>query len=39
VTVARQLLRDYTAAEGLWPSAHIPTRRAQALAALLGSDR
>ena len=30
VTIARQVLRDYKAVEGLWPSAHIPTRRAAA---------
>jgi acyl-CoA dehydrogenase len=35
VTVARQLLRSYRAAEGMWPSAHIPTRRDAARAALL----
>jgi acyl-CoA dehydrogenase len=35
-TVARQVLRDYTAAPGMWPSEHIPTRRAEAEAALLG---
>jgi acyl-CoA dehydrogenase len=34
VTVARQLLRGYQPAEGLWPSAHLPTRRAEARAAL-----
>ncbi|MEA2684252.1 MAG: acyl-CoA dehydrogenase [Chloroflexota bacterium] len=27
VTVARQVLKDYTPAEGPWPSDHIPTRR------------
>jgi acyl-CoA dehydrogenase len=32
ITVARQLLRDYKPAEGLWPSAHIPTRRDEARA-------
>ncbi|WP_299950653.1 acyl-CoA dehydrogenase family protein [uncultured Modestobacter sp.] len=37
VTVARQLLRGYAPSEGLWPSAHIPTRRAQAQAELFGS--
>jgi acyl-CoA dehydrogenase len=36
VTVARQLLRGYKPAEGLWPSAHLPTRRAEARAALFG---
>jgi acyl-CoA dehydrogenase len=30
ITVARQVLRDYKASDGLWPSAHIPTRRAAA---------
>jgi acyl-CoA dehydrogenase len=35
VTVARQLLRGYQAAEGMWPTAHIPTRRDAARAALL----
>ncbi|HEY3716213.1 MAG TPA: acyl-CoA dehydrogenase family protein [Jatrophihabitantaceae bacterium] len=35
-TVARQVLRDYTAAPGMWPSEHIPSRRAEAEAALLG---
>jgi acyl-CoA dehydrogenase len=34
VTVARQLLRDYKPVEGLWPSAHIPSRREEARAAL-----
>jgi acyl-CoA dehydrogenase len=27
VTVARQVLKDYTPAEGPWPTDHIPTRR------------
>lgn len=27
VTIAKQVLRDYKAVDGLWPSAHIPTRR------------
>jgi len=27
VTVARQVLKDYTPAEGHWPTDHIPTRR------------
>lgn len=35
VTVARQLLRGYQATDGRWPTAHIPTRRAAARAALL----
>lgn len=30
ITVARQVLRDYKGVDGLWPSAHIPTRRAAA---------
>jgi acyl-CoA dehydrogenase len=30
-TVARQVLKKYTPVEGLWPSAHIPTKRAAAL--------
>ena len=30
VTVARQVLRDYKAVDGLWPTAHLPTRRAAA---------
>jgi acyl-CoA dehydrogenase len=30
ITVARQLLRDVEPAEGLWPSGHLPTRRAAA---------
>jgi acyl-CoA dehydrogenase len=29
-TVARQVLRDYEAADGLWPSHHLPTRAAAA---------
>jgi acyl-CoA dehydrogenase len=36
-TVARLLLHDYTPAPGLWPTEHIPTRRAEAEAALLGA--
>jgi acyl-CoA dehydrogenase len=35
--VARLLLHDYTPAPGLWPTEHIPTRRAEAEAALLGA--
>jgi acyl-CoA dehydrogenase len=27
VTIARQVLRDYEAVEGLWPSQHLPSRR------------
>jgi acyl-CoA dehydrogenase len=38
VTVARQLLRGYKPAEGPWPSAHIPTRRDEARAALFGDQ-
>ncbi len=38
VTVARQLLRDYEPAQGLWPSALIPPRRARAAAELFGED-
>jgi acyl-CoA dehydrogenase len=30
VTIARQVLRDYKPADGLWPTAHLPTRRAAA---------
>ncbi len=30
VTIAKQVLRDYKAVDGLFPSAHIPTRRAAA---------
>jgi acyl-CoA dehydrogenase len=30
VTVARQLLRDYSPSDGLWPSQHIPRRLAAA---------
>jgi len=29
-TVARQVLRDYKAADGMWPSAHLPTLKAAA---------
>jgi acyl-CoA dehydrogenase len=29
-TVARLVLKDYTAPEGIWPSEHIPTRKAAA---------
>lgn len=35
MTVARQLLRSYKPSEGMWPSMHIPTRRAAAEAELL----
>ncbi|MFI0453850.1 acyl-CoA dehydrogenase family protein [Actinomadura sp. 6N118] len=27
ITVARQVLRDYEPVKGLWPTAHLPTRR------------
>ncbi|MDE3077465.1 MAG: acyl-CoA dehydrogenase, partial [Chloroflexota bacterium] len=30
VTVARQILKGYSAPEGLWPREHVPTRRAMA---------
>ena len=30
ITIAKQVLRDYKAVDGLWPSAHLPTRRAAA---------
>jgi acyl-CoA dehydrogenase len=30
VTIARQVLREYKPVDGLWPSAHIPTRREEA---------
>jgi acyl-CoA dehydrogenase len=33
-TVARQLLKDYRPAPGLWPTEHLPTRRAEARAKL-----
>ena len=29
-TVARQVLRDYVPAQGMWPSEHVPTRRVEA---------
>jgi acyl-CoA dehydrogenase len=32
ITIARQVLREYKPVDGLWPSAHIPTRRAEARA-------
>jgi acyl-CoA dehydrogenase len=31
VTVARQILKGYQPAQGMWPSEHIPTRRAAAV--------
>ncbi|HEY0398575.1 MAG TPA: acyl-CoA dehydrogenase, partial [Acidimicrobiia bacterium] len=27
ITVARQVLKDYSPVEGLWPSGHLPARR------------
>ena len=30
VTIAKQVLRDYEAVDGLFPSSHIPTRKAAA---------
>jgi acyl-CoA dehydrogenase len=30
ITVARQVLRDHKSTDGLFPSAHIPTRKAAA---------
>jgi acyl-CoA dehydrogenase len=35
-TVAKQVLRGYKAADGLWPSEYIPARKAAAAAELLG---
>jgi len=32
VTVARHVLSEYTPAEGLFPTAHLPTRRDEVLA-------
>jgi acyl-CoA dehydrogenase len=32
ITLATQLLKDYKPVEGLWPSAHLPTRREEARA-------
>jgi acyl-CoA dehydrogenase len=34
VTIARQVLKSYKAVDGLWPSEHLPTRRAAAYAKL-----
>jgi acyl-CoA dehydrogenase len=34
VTIARQVLKSYKAVDGLWPSEHLPTRRAAAAAKL-----
>jgi acyl-CoA dehydrogenase len=36
-TVAKQLLRQYKPVDGLWPSEHVPTRRAAAERELLGT--
>jgi acyl-CoA dehydrogenase len=30
VTVARQVLKDYAPVDGIWPTSHLPTRRAMA---------
>ena len=30
VTIARQILKGYSASDGLWPSEHLPERRAEA---------
>jgi len=30
ITIARQVLRDYKPADGLWPTEHLPTKRAAA---------
>ena len=35
-TVAKQVLRGYKPADGLWPSEYLPARRAEAAAELLG---
>jgi len=32
ITLATQLLKEYKPSDGMWPSAHIPTRRAEARA-------
>jgi acyl-CoA dehydrogenase len=32
ITVARQVLKDYKAVDGLWPSGHLPARREAARA-------
>ena len=34
ITLARQVLRQYSAVDSLFPSAHIPTRRAEAMSKL-----
>ena len=41
ITLAKQVLRDYKASDGLFPSAHLPTRKAAArerFAELLESE-
>ncbi len=45
ITLARQVLKQHSAHEGLWPSAHIPTRReasiaryADAIEAIVGNE-
>ena len=38
-TVAKQLLRGYKPADGLWPSEYIPARKAAAAAELLGKNK
>jgi len=30
VTIAKQVLREYKPSDGLWPSEHLPTKRAAA---------
>src|ERR1700726_2406475 len=37
-TVAKQVLRGYKPADGLWPSEYIPARKAAAAAELLGKN-
>ena len=37
-TVAKQVLRDYKPADGLWPTEYIPYRRAEAEREVLGLD-
>jgi acyl-CoA dehydrogenase len=34
VTVAKQVLRDYVPTDGMWPTGHLPTKRAAAQAKL-----
>jgi acyl-CoA dehydrogenase len=34
ITVAREMLKDYSPHEGLWPSEFLPTRREEARAKL-----